>query len=140
MCTMVRQATTFSLVRRCQKTRLAKRGSFSESDPPSPILRYQGESRTRDRVSHFDVSLSVGALVDSGADDCFIDHEFVTQAGFPTVSLPKPLSMTALNGSYLGKITHQTVPVTLTVSGNHSETIQFKVLISSAAPVVLGKP
>ena len=98
------------------------------------------ESRVPVTVSHFDVSLSVGALVDSGADDCFIDHEFVTQAGFPTVSLPKPLSMTALNGSYLGKITHQTVPVTLTVSGNHSETIQFKVLISSAAPVVLGKP
>ena len=91
-------------------------------------------------ISWLDQSLSVGALVDSGADDCLIDFEFATQAGISLVPLQTPLSMQALNGKSLGNVTQQTIPLTLVISGNHSETIQFKVLHSSSAPLVLGRP
>ena len=104
--------------------------------PQTPVL---SENRFPISVSFSDHSFPVGALIDSGADDCFIDFEFAKQASIPVVRLPNPLAMTSLNGNFLGKITHETVPVTLTVSGNHFETIRFKVLHSSAAPVVLGK-
>ena len=91
-------------------------------------------------VSWSDQSISVGALVDSGADDCLIDYEFANQAGISLVPLPTPLSVQALNGSHLGNVTQQTVPLSLVISGNHVEVIQFKVLNSSSAPLVLGRP
>ena len=99
------------------------------------------------RNNHFPVSISwenesisIGALVDSGADDCLIDFEFATQAGIPLEPLPTPLAVQALNGCSLGKVTQQTIPLSLIVSGNHTETIRFKVLHSSSAPLVLGRP
>ena len=90
-------------------------------------------------LSCSNLTLSIGAFIDSGADDCFIDLEFVKQAGISLTPLPQPLSVQALNGNFLDRVTHETEPVTLTVSGNHVENIRFKVLRSSAAPVVLGK-
>ena len=85
-------------------------------------------------------TLSIGALIDSGADDCLIDHEFAVQAGIPLSNLSSPLSVQALNGQLLDKVTKQTAPLTLVTSGNHSETIRFRVLHHSSAPVVLGRP
>ena len=49
-------------------------------------------------------------------------------------------SAQALDGHSLGKITHCTVPLSLTLSGNHVETIQFFVLHAPTAPLVLGRP
>ena len=91
-------------------------------------------------VSWDNQSISVGALIDSGADDCLIDHDFAKQAGIPLVPLSTPLSVTSLNGRSLGQVTHQTLPLSLVISGNHRETIQFKVLHSSSAPLVMGRP
>ena len=50
------------------------------------------------------------------------------------------LSAQALDGHSLGKITHRTAPLSLTLSGNHVETIQFLVLHAPIAPLVLGRP
>ena len=105
--------------------------------PHNPIIE---NNRFPVNISWGDQTLSVGALVDSGADACLIDFEFAKQAGISMVSLPKSLSVQAINGNHLGKVTHETVPVTLTISGNHVETIQFKVLHSSSVPLVLGRP
>ena len=58
---------------------------------------------------------SVGALIDSGADDNLIDSEFAMQSGITIVPLPAPLSVQALNGNHLGKITHQTIPLSLSL-------------------------
>ena len=91
-------------------------------------------------VSWDNQSISVGALIDSGADDCLIDYDFAKQAGIPLVPLSTPLSVTSLNGRSLGQVTHQTLPLSLVISGNHRETIQFKVLHSSSAPLVMGRP
>ena len=91
-------------------------------------------------ISWANQSLTIGAFIDSGADDCLIDLEFANQAGIPLVPLSTPLSVQALNGNHLGRVTHQTTPLSLTTSGNHVETLCFKVLKSSSAPIVLGRP
>ena len=49
------------------------------------------------------------------------------------------LSAQVLDSHSLGKITHCTVPLSLTLSGNHVETIQFLVLHAPTAPLVLGR-
>ena len=84
-------------------------------------------------------SVSVGALVDSGADECLIDHTFATQSGIPLIPLKTPLTAHALDGHRV-RITHQTTPLTLTISGNHVESICFKVLHYSTSLLVLGRP
>ena len=55
-------------------------------------------------------SLSVGALLDSGADECLIDVTLARQAGIPLEPLDTTLSAQALDGHSLGKITHRTIP------------------------------
>ena len=85
-------------------------------------------------------NLSVGALIDSGADGNFIDHEFATQAGIPLAPLDEPLNARAIDGHKLARISHQTLPVSLAISGNHNETIRFMVLSSPSTPLVLGRP
>ena len=85
-------------------------------------------------------SLTVGALLDSGADECLIDIALARQAGIPLEPLEMTLSAQALDGHSLGKITHRTSPLSLTLSGNHVETIQFYVLHAPTAPLVLGRP
>ena len=44
----------------------------------------------------------------------------------------------ALDGRSIGRVTHNTVPINLQVSGNHSEAMKFLLLESRHVPVVLG--
>ena len=85
-------------------------------------------------------SLSVGSLLDSGADECLINVTLACQAGIPLEPLDAALSAQARDGHSRGKITHRTVPLSLTLSGNHVESIQFYVLHAPTAPLVLGHP
>ena len=62
-------------------------------------------------------SLSVGALLDSGADECLIDVTLARRAGISLEFLDAALSTQALDGHSLGNITHRTVPLSLTLSG-----------------------
>ena len=62
-------------------------------------------------ISWNNQTLSIGAFIDSGADDCLIDYEFAVQAGIPLVKLPSPLTVQALNGNLLAKISQQTIPL-----------------------------
>nr|CBN81752.1 Pol polyprotein [Dicentrarchus labrax] len=64
-------------------------------------------------------SIPLTALVDSGAEESFIDSAFVLQARIPTVKLPDNQPVNALDGKHLANITRQTVPLTLILSGNH---------------------
>ena len=83
-------------------------------------------------------SFSVNALVDSGADDNFMDLGFARKVGIPLEALPDPITVKALDGRILARITHCTIPLQLQVSGNHSEIIRFYVLPSPHSPIVLG--
>ena len=97
---------------------LVSHTSIPKSSTPS-------ENRFPVTITWADQTLSIGALIDSGADDNLIDSEFAVQSGIPLVPLPSPLSVQALNGNYLGKVTHQTTSLSLAISGNHVETISF---------------
>ena len=55
-------------------------------------------------------TLSVGALLDSGADECLIDVTLARQAGIPLEPMDTTLSAQALDGHLLGKISHRTIP------------------------------
>ena len=84
-------------------------------------------------------SVTVGAYLDSGADDSFIDGEFASQAGISLVPLDISLPAQALDGHPLGPITHRTEVLSLSLSGNHSEAISLLVLNAPIAPLVLGR-
>ncbi|KAI2649346.1 Transposon Tf2-9 polyprotein [Labeo rohita] len=83
---------------------------------------------------------SCSALIDSGAEGNFIDEDWALQHGVPLQELVDPLPVFALDGSVLSKILRVTIPVSLTISGNHQETITFLVFRSPLTPVVLGHP
>jgi len=69
-----------------------------------------------------------------------MDEELAHQLGIGCVRLPSPVSASALDGHLLGKVTHQTTPVHVLLSGNHHETIQFHILQSPCIPLILGFP
>lgn len=70
-------------------------------------------------------------LVDSGAEDNFIDANIMTQSNIPTCE-----EVLAINGTKLFLVMHRTNPLSLTLSGNQ-ETIQPHVIPSPLLPVVL---
>ena len=79
-------------------------------------------------------------LLDSSADESFIDRELVHQLGIDTVPLDSPIETQALDGRPLARVERRTVPVNLLVSGNHHESILLRVISSPLSPVVLGYP
>ncbi|KAL3980939.1 ETS domain-containing transcription factor ERF [Sarotherodon galilaeus] len=80
------------------------------------------------------------ALIDSGAEQNFIDASLARRLHLNTEPLPRSLQVTALSGQRLPNITHITEPILLTLSGNHSETIQLYVFQAPLTPLVLGYP
>ena len=87
-----------------------------------------------------DQQQEVVALIDSGAEENFMDSCFVAQWGLPTIELRTPMMANALNGQRLAKITQASVPVDLCLSGNHHEQVSFFIIDSPHAPMVLGHP
>ena len=87
-----------------------------------------------------DQVLPLSILLDSGADESFIDRELVLRWKIDTVPLPSPIETQALDGRTLTRVEHRTVPVDLLVSGNHHESISLMVITSPFSPVVLGYP
>lgn len=83
-------------------------------------------------------SLPLRALVDSGADESFLDSKLAAQAGILSEPLTAPLEATALNGEFFARVTHRTKPLQLIISGNHREFIQFNLISSPLTPIVLG--
>lgn len=76
----------------------------------------------------------VPLMVDSGADDSFIDETLARQAGLPLVELDQPRVIQDLNGRTLAHATCHTASLTLLVSGNHREKIQLFLISSTASP------
>lgn len=84
--------------------------------------------------------LETSALIDSGADENFMDRSLAQQLLLKLLPLPEPRRAHALNGRLLAHITQQTPPLTLRISGNHVETIRFLILDSIQNPLILGFP
>uniref|UniRef100_A0A1A8FIG4 Gypsy retrotransposon integrase-like protein 1 n=1 Tax=Nothobranchius korthausae TaxID=1143690 RepID=A0A1A8FIG4_9TELE len=83
-------------------------------------------------------TLDCHALLDSGCEQSLMDSELVKQLGLSTVPLSTPLAVSSLDGNSLTTITHRTAPLTLRISGNHTEELSFFVFPSQNAPIVLG--
>lgn len=77
-------------------------------------------------------------LVELGTDACLISQEVARQLDLGRVPLPLPVPPWALDGHCRGTITHQTQPVSMLLSGNHNESLQFNVLNKPDLPVVVG--
>lgn len=57
-----------------------------------------------------------------------------------TKPLDTPLEAKALNGKLLAQVSHQTVPLTVKLPGNHQERIRLHVIDCPQTPLVLGIP
>lgn len=86
------------------------------------------------------VRLPLLALIDSGAEDNFIDKRLAEQLGCELLPLTTPIQANALDGRLIAKVTHYTSPVNLTLSGNHHESISLHLISSPQTPLVLGHP
>ncbi len=85
-------------------------------------------------------TFSCAALVDSGAEGNFMDERWALDHGIPVQELNDPITIYALDGRILSRILRATAPVSLTISGNHQETISFFIFSSSLSPIILGHP
>ena len=65
-------------------------------------------SLTDIQVKRKDITISLGVLIDSGADESFMDWSFAHKLNVKTESLPQPLEATALDGSIIVNVTHVT--------------------------------
>ena len=70
-------------------------------------------------------SHSIGAYLDSGADDSFLNLGFARQVGVPLLPVRPHLQAVAIDGRPLAPIAHLTVPLTLPISGNHTRPSAF---------------
>ena len=68
------------------------------------------------------------ALLDSGAEESFLDAGNAACWGIPLVEVSRPLVANSLNGQRIGCITKATVPLHLLVSGNHQKTISLLII------------
>lgn len=83
---------------------------------------------------------SCDALIDSGAEQSFLDEALARKMGLPVVPLPETLQVSALNGRPLATVTHRTQEITLTLSGNHTEQMFLFLFEAPDTPLVLGFP
>lgn len=84
--------------------------------------------------------VSCNALIDSGAEGNFLDESWALKQGIPLQRREEATPLFALDGSSLPRVHLQSSPLSLTVSGNHHETLSFLVFHSPYSPVVLGHP
>lgn len=86
------------------------------------------------------VTLDQAVLVDSGADDSFIDEGLVERFGLSTEPLHEPREASALDGRPLCMVMHRSQPFVVRFPDGHSETVNPFVYCSSGHPLVLGHP
>ena len=80
------------------------------------------------------------ALLDSGAEESFLNTETAAHWGVPLVEVSKPLVANSLNGQNIGRTTRTTIPLKLQISGNHQEMISFLIIDTPHSPIILGHP
>ncbi|KAL4007989.1 hypothetical protein ACER0C_001841 [Sarotherodon galilaeus] len=80
------------------------------------------------------------ALIDSGAEQSFIDEALARELEIPLIALREPLRVSALNGKLLAEVTHCTQEIQLVLSGNHVEKISLFLFKAPETPKVLGYP
>lgn len=109
-------------------------GQTDSSSPSKSRLQIQAT------ICYKLLTLPLLALVDSGAEDNFLDNDVARQSGVALEPLEKPLVAHALDGKELAQVTPRTVPITLVLSGNHRENSSFNIMSTPRTPLLLGHP
>ncbi len=87
-------------------------------------------------------AVQIPAMIDSGAAGNFMSQNFAQEHNIPLIRCLSPLAIEAVDGRPLGtgKITHLTSRLTLTTGALHQESIQFYIIPTVHASVILGLP
>lgn len=86
------------------------------------------------------VSHCLSVLVDSGAEQNFIDTSLASKLNITLETLPNPLHVHALSSQRLPSITHVSEPLSLSFEQSHREKFVFWVFKAPPTPLVLGHP
>ncbi|KAI2649094.1 Transposon Tf2-9 polyprotein [Labeo rohita] len=130
------RSTTWSLAKDVTESPSSTHASANPTPGDEPMQLGRAHLTPAERLRRLKA-----ALVDSGADDSFLDAKFASQAGILTVPLDSPISVNALDGKFLAQITHRTVPLLLVLSGNHQKVVNWSLpchssCLQSALPPV----
>ena len=81
------------------------------------------------------------ALLDSGANSCFMDHQFAVMHSIQLHKLPSPVSVGVIDGRPIasGDIVEESEPIRV-VLGNLASVISFNIISSPEHSLVLGLP
>ncbi len=87
-------------------------------------------------------AIQIPAMIDSGAAGNFLSLNFAQEHDIPLIRCLSPLTVEAVDGRPLGtgKITHLTSRLKLTTGALHQESIQFYIIPTMHASVILGLP
>lgn len=67
--------------------------------------------------------LELEALIDSGAEESFMNWHIARENQLEVKKLTHPINASALNGQFIFQATHSTEPCEMTIDANHQETI-----------------
>ena len=92
-------------------------------------------------LNHEYVIIQTQAMIDSGATSSFIDTNFIKEHNLPLERKSSPIPLYVIDGRPVasGEITHNTIPLTLSIT-NHSEKLSFDVTQLGTYPIILGIP
>ncbi|KAK2905603.1 hypothetical protein Q8A73_009546 [Channa argus] len=82
-------------------------------------------------------SVSLAALIDSGADTEFMDEQLARQLGLALIPHTRPITIRALDGHPLNSSSLHTAPLQLIIE-NHCEKISYQIIRSPQQPLILG--
>ncbi len=87
-------------------------------------------------------TLNIAAMIDLGAAGNFMSEDFAHKNNIPLIYCLSPLAVEAVDGRPLGsgRITQLTTHLTLVTGALHQEIIQFYIISTLQAPVILGLP
>ncbi len=85
---------------------------------------------------------NIRAMIDSGAAGNFMSEDFAHKNSIPLIRCLSSLAVEAVDGRPLGsgRITHLTARLTLVTGALHQEIMQFYIIPTLHAPVILGLP
>lgn len=131
--TVVNRATSSPVKDRAHPLmRRAQVSKLSSAFPPRTLTQVTFSVQGR--------TVSQGVLIDSGADESFMDWTLARLCQVKSVPLTRPVNASALDGCLLFKVTHRTEPIQVTLNDTHTETTQFHLFDSALHPLVLGFP
>lgn len=78
------------------------------------------------QVTHRDTMVTLGALINSGADESLMDWGLAHKLSLKTERLPQPIEASALYGSPLFRITHKTEKILVRIN-DHETNMSFHV-------------